>query len=328
MMLFYRFILFFKKQLQTYNNCTKNSNFAEKLKKMKSKGYLPHLTALIAMIVWGGSYVWSTQVFQFLKPGTTILLRLTLSSALLFAVILLLGKGERIEHSDIKVFFLASFFEPFLYFIGESYGLLRVSPTICSAIIATIPLFAPIAAFFMLKERISAMNIIGLIVSFFGVLLMLFNRHLELTASLSGVMFIFMGVVVAVFYSVILKRLADKYNPLTVVGTVNAIGILYFIPFVLFFERDGLSSLLPVSNYIVPLLLLAVLASSLAYVLYTYSVNKLGVARSNVYTNTIPIFTACFSYVLIHEDITWMKIAGIIVVIVGLVLSQIKSQKA
>ena len=291
---------------------------------MKKKGFLPHLTALTAMIIWGGSYVWSTQVFQYLKPGTTILLRLILSSALLFATMLLLKKTEKIDRKDIRLFFLAAFFEPFLYFIGESYGLLRVSPTICSAIVATIPLFAPIAAFFFLKERISAMNIVGLVVSFMGVLLMLFNKDLELTASVSGLLFIFMAVVVAVFYSVILKKLADRYSALTVVCTVNSIGILYFIPFVLAFERNTLGNLLPVGNYIVPLLLLAVLASSLSYVMYTYSVSALGVARSNVYTNTIPIFTACFSYFLIHEEITLFKMAGIVVVILGLILSQMK----
>ena len=292
---------------------------------MKDRGFLPHLTALIAMIVWGGSYVWSTQVFQYLKPGTTILLRLILSSSLLWLVMALLKKTQKIERSDVRLFFIAAFFEPFLYFIGESYGLLRVSPTICSAIVATIPLFAPIAAFFMLKERISTMNIVGLVVSFLGVILMLINKNLELTASVSGLLFIFMAVVVAVFYSVALKKLADKYNALTVVGTVNSIGILYFIPFVLLFERNSLASLLPVSNYIVPLLLLAVLASSLSYVLYTYSVSKLGVARSNVYTNTIPVFTACFSYFLIHEEITVFKIIGIVIVILGLILSQIKT---
>lgn len=293
---------------------------------MKSKG-LPHITALIAMIIWGGSYVWSTQVFQFLKPGTTILLRLILSSALLFIAMVLLKKTEKIKRGDIMLFFLSALFEPFLYFIGESYGLLRVSPTICSAIVATIPLFAPIAAFFMLKERISAMNIVGLVVSFLGVLLMLFNNNLELTASVSGLLFIFMAVVAAVFYSVTLKKLTDRYNALTVVCTVNSIGILYFIPFVLIFETDALGSLLPISNYIVPLLLLAVLASSLSYVLYTYSVSQLGVARSNVYTNTIPIFTAIFSYFLIHEEITMFKIVGIIVVVLGLILSQIKVKK-
>ena len=271
--------------------------------------------------------MWSTQVFQFLKPGTTILLRLILSSALLFIAMVLLKKTEKIKRGDIMLFFLSALFEPFLYFIGESYGLLRVSPTICSAIVATIPLFAPIAAFFMLKERISAMNIVGLVVSFLGVLLMLFNNNLELTASVSGLLFIFMAVVAAVFYSVTLKKLTDRYNALTVVCTVNSIGILYFIPFVLIFETDALGSLLPISNYIVPLLLLAVLASSLSYVLYTYSVSQLGVARSNVYTNTIPIFTAIFSYFLIHEEITMFKIVGIIVVVLGLILSQIKVKK-
>ncbi|MBR4392204.1 MAG: DMT family transporter [Bacteroidales bacterium] len=294
---------------------------------MKNNGILPHLTALIAMIIWGGSYVWSTQVFQTLQPGTTVLLRLLISCPFLLLLSFLFKTTEKIEKKDIKLFFLAAFFEPFLYFIGESYGLLRVSPTICSAIVATIPLFAPIAAFFMLKERISAMNIVGLIVSFLGVLLMLFNKNLEMTASVSGLLFIFMAVVVAVCYSVALKKLADRYHPITVVLVENSIGIIYFLPFVLLMECTSLPAVLQVSNYIVPLLLLAILASSISYVLYTYSVGKLGVARSNVYTNTIPIFTACFSYFLIHEEITVFKMIGIVVVILGLILSQIKAKK-
>lgn len=293
---------------------------------MKNKSFLPHITALIAMIIWGGSYVWSTQVFRTLKPGTTILLRLLISCLFLFVIRILLKKTEKIEKKDIALFFLAALFEPFLYFIGESYGLLRVSPTICSAMVATIPLFAPIGAFLVLKERISVMNIIGLIVSFFGVLLMLFNKDLQFTASVSGVLFIFMAVVVAVCYSVTLKKLADRYNPITVVLVENAIGAVYFIPFVLLVEFKYLHSVLLVNDYIIPLLLLAILASSISYVLYTYSVGKLGVARSNVYTNTIPIFTAAFSYFLIHEEITLFKIIGIAVVILGLILSQLKSK--
>lgn len=291
---------------------------------MTNKRFLPHVTALIAMIIWGGSYVWSTQVFQTLQPGTTILLRLLISCLFLFVIRILLKRTEKVARKDIGLFFLAAFFEPFLYFIGESYGLLRVSPTICSAIVATIPLFAPIGAFLVLKERISAMNIVGLIVSFLGVLLMLFNKNLELTASVPGLLFIFMAVVVAVCYSVTLKKLADKYNPITVVLVENSIGVIYFLPFVLLVEFNQLPSVMHVGDYIVPLLLLAILASSISYVLYTYSVGKLGVARSNVYTNLIPIFTACFSYFLIHEEITLFKMVGIVIVIFGLVLSQIK----
>ena len=293
---------------------------------MKNKGILPHITALAAMFIWGGSYVWSTQVFKTLMPGTTILLRLIISSAFLTLTMIVLQRKIHIERKHIKLFMLAAFFEPFLYFIGESYGLMRVSPTICSAIIATIPLFAPIGAFFILKERISKRNIVGLIVSFFGVLVMLVNKNLELNASVPGLLFICGAVVVAVCYSITLKSLADKYDPITVVLVENSIGAIYFIPFVLLVERDHLAAIAQVNDYIVPLLLLAILASSISYVFYTYSVSKLGVSRSNVYTNIIPIFTAGFSYFLIHEEITLLKAIGIAIVILGLVLSQLKSK--
>lgn len=289
---------------------------------MKSKHFLPHLAALCAMCIWGASYVWSTQVFQTLQPGTTILLRLVISSIFLGLTAFLFKYNEEIERKDIKLFFLSAFFEPFLYFIGESYGLLHVAPTVCSAIIATIPLFAPFAAFLILKERISGKNILGLVISFLGVIVMLINKDLELTASPKGILFLTGAVLVAVCYSISLKKLADKYNPITVVLKQNAIGILYFLPFVFFTERQSMPSVLMVNDYIVPLLLLGILASSISYVLYTYSVNKLGVARSNVYTNLIPIFTAGFSYLIIHEEITAYKMAGIIIVIIGLLLSQ------
>lgn len=289
---------------------------------MKEKKLQPHLAALCAMFIWGGSYVWSTQVFETLKPGTTILLRLIISSLFLALLSSIFKLHEKIEKKDIKLFFLAAFFEPFLYFIGESYGLMRVSPTICSAIIATIPLFAPIGAFIILKERIGAKNIIGLIVSFLGVIIMLINKDLKFTASASGIMFLMEAVVSAVFYSIVLKKLADKYNPIQVVMTENALGILYFIPFVAITEFKYLPDMTRVNEYIVPLLMLGIFASSFSYVLYTYAVKKLGVARSNVYTNIIPIFTAGFSYFLIDEKITLFKALGIAVVIAGLILSQ------
>jgi Predicted permease, DMT superfamily len=226
------------------------------------------------------------------------------------------------------LFFLSAIFEPFLYFIGESYGLVRVAPTICSAIIATIPLFAPFAAFIFLKEKIGKWNIFGFVVSFLGVILMLFNNQLQFTASASGLMFLFGAVVVAVCYSITLKKLTYRYSALTIVAVQNTIGIFYFLPFVLLTERTYLPDILLIRQYIVPLLLLGVLASSIAYVLYTYSVEKIGVARSNVYTNMIPIFTLVFSYILIHEQITSFKIAGILIVIFGLILSQVKPKSS
>ena len=140
---------------------------------MKEKKYLVHLSGVVAMIFWGLSFIWSTQVFNYLNPTTTIFFRLIISTIFLGSLLLLFGMFEKIEKKDLKLFALAALFEPFLYFIFESYGLLNASPVVSSAVIATIPLFTPIAAFFFLNERLTSWNIVGFIISFFGVIFML-----------------------------------------------------------------------------------------------------------------------------------------------------------
>ena len=60
-------------------------------------------------------------------------------------------------------------FEPFLYFIGESFGLTYVSATVCSVLISTIPVIATLGAWLIFKERLKLINYAGIILSFVGV---------------------------------------------------------------------------------------------------------------------------------------------------------------
>ncbi|MBE6346946.1 MAG: DMT family transporter [Bacteroidales bacterium] len=294
---------------------------------MKEKKYLVHLSGVVAMIFWGLSFIWSTQVFNYLNPTTTIFFRLIISTIFLGSLLLLFGMFEKIEKKDLKLFALAALFEPFLYFIFESYGLLNASPVVSSAVIATIPLFTPIAAFFFLNERLTSWNIVGFIISFFGVIFMLLNKNLELTVSLKGVIFLFSAVIVAVAYSISLRKLTLLYKPLTITFVQNVIGMIYFIPMFFVMERVTPSDIMSIGNYIVPLLSLGVFASSVAYTLWAYAFSKLGAAKANIYSNLIPVFTAIFSCIIIGENISIQKILGILLVIGGLILSQLKSNK-
>ena len=72
---------------------------------------------------------------------------------------------------------------------------------------------------------------------------------------------------------------------------------------------------------------LGVFCSAVAYALWAFAFSKLGASKANVYSNLIPVFTAIFSYFIIHESLTANKIIGILVVVVGLVLSQLKAKK-
>ena len=294
---------------------------------MKNKSFLVHIAGVVAMIFWGISFVWSTQVYANLNPTTTIFLRLVVASLFLTLILFAFRLNEKVKREHLKLFAVAAFFEPFLYFIFEGYGLKNSSPIIGSGLIAMIPLVTPIAARFFLKERLTIMNVVGLIVSFVGVIVMLVTRNLELAAKPIGILFLCGSVIVAVGYSIALIRLTKLYKPLTITWVQNIIGMVYFIPMALIMEHFEPSNFANVSGYIVPLVCLGVCCSAIAYALWAFCFSKLGASKANVYSNLIPVFTAVFSFFIIHESLTTNKIIGILLVIVGLILSQRKERK-
>jgi drug/metabolite transporter (DMT)-like permease len=74
------------------------------------------------------------------------------------------------------------------------------------------------------------------------------------------------------------------------------------------------------------MLQLAIFASSLAFLFFTMTVEKIGVSKANVFSNLIPVFTAVFSFFIIGETFSVQKIAGIFIVIFGVFLSQLKKK--
>ena len=292
------------------------------------------------MIIWGLSFIWSSQTYKSLNPTATIFLRLIIATAFFSAILFSFRLNEKIRREHLKLFAIAALFEPFLYFIFEGYGLIYTSPIISSAIIAMIPLVTPVAAAIFLKERLSAMNIVGLIVSFTGVIVMLLNKDMEFSASPLGIMFLFLTVLVAVGYSIALIKLTHLYKPMTVTWMQNIIGMIYFIPLVFIMEKFMPSDFGNVRAYIVPLVCLGIFCSAIAYALWAYAYSKLGASKANVYTNLIPVFTAIFSYIILifnrdnmdisdieAYELNVQKIAGIALVVGGLFLSQKKSRK-
>ena len=293
---------------------------------MKDKKILVHLAGVVAMILWGMSFVWSTQVYQNLNPTATIFLRLVVATIFFTAILFTFRLNEKVKKEHLGLFALAAMFEPFLYFIFEGDGLKNTSPVIGSGIIAMIPLVTPVAARIFLKEHLTPMNIIGFIVSFVGVIVMLLNKNLEFIASPKGILFLCGAVLVAVGYSIALIKLTKLYKPLTITWMQNIVGMIYFIPLTIIMEQFEPSNFANVGGYIVPLICLGVFCSAIAYTLWAFAFSKLGASRANVYSNLIPVFTAIFSYFIIHEALTVNKIVGILLVVVGLVLSQMKGK--
>jgi drug/metabolite transporter (DMT)-like permease len=292
---------------------------------MTKKSFAVYLSAILAMVFWALSFIWYKEVLVLYKPVSLVLMRLIISSILLLTVTASLGRLDRIERKDIKSFVFLSFLSPFLYFLGESYGVSYMSSTLAAVIIATIPLFSPIGAYYYLKERISMMNFVGIVVSVVGVALVVFHQGFNITdVHPIGLGFMLLAVVSALGYSIIIKRLADRYNVFSIVAYQNLIGIFFFLPLFFFLDFKQFVSVTPTWDVIVPLLNLGVFASTFAFIFFTYAIKNLGISKANIFTNAIPVLTAIFAYFILKEQITPLKMAGILVVVLGLFLSQIR----
>lgn len=283
-----------------------------------------YIFAILSMLFWGLTFVWFKIAVRYYEPITIIFIRLVLSSTLLFLFIRLWQRNERIQKSDYKWFAILSLSQPFFYFLGESFGLKYVSSTIASAIIATIPLFSPLAAMWFTREKINLFTWLGIMVSFGGIVVMLVNPDLSLNAAPKGVFLLVLAVFSAVAYSVIVKKLTHKYSALTIISHQNLIGAFYFLPLFLVFDFRNFLSVKPEMDIILAILQLAFFGSCLAYLFFIMAVAKLGIVKANIFTNLIPVFTAIAAYFVLAEVFSVQKIGGIILVVSGIVVSQIR----
>ena len=286
-----------------------------------------YLFAVVAMFFWSLAFIWVPQAYDLgFRPFTVLFFRLIVASVVLTIASVLLDSNEKITKKDKKLFFLLAFAEPFCYFMGESFGMLYVTPTMAATIVATIPLVTPFFAWFFMREGVNIYEIIGLIVSFAGVLVLVM-QDLNLGGEPLGVILMFVAVLSGCFYCIILKKLTSNYNPITITRYQTYIGMLMFMPF--FFIFDTVPFLkadfsLIDFRYI---LYLGVLPSSVSFTLMAVTVHRIGIVRTNVFSNIIPVLTAILAFFILKESFTAVKIVAMFVVIFGLVISQINKLK-
>lgn len=320
---------FIKRPVKIYNVTTFNKNNKIKYFCRLRNFKIPVYTyPLAAMLFWGMSFVWSTVLLRYYNPITIIFIRLCISSSFLFLIIYLFRMNEKVARSDYRLFFLSALFNPFFYFLGENYGLKYSSSTIASVIIATIPVFSPVTAYLTFRERLSWLNITGILVSFSGIIVMLVTKDLSLGVDKLGILYLAGAVVAALGYSVLLRKLTLKYTPMTIISRQNLIGIFLFLPFFAFFEAPSFLAVRINQEIIASFLLLSILASSLSFVFYTKTIQLFGISKANIFSNLIPVFTAIFSYFLLAEIFSLQKIIGIVIVIAGVYLSEINKKKS
>jgi drug/metabolite transporter (DMT)-like permease len=277
---------------------------------------------ILGMVFWGMSFIWYKQAYDNFTPITLIFLRLLISTPLLLFAALALKRLRWPRIKDLPAFMFLAFFEPFLYFIGESFGMLFVSSSLAAILIAIIPLITPFVGYYFFKERLTLNNYLGILVSFAGVVMVVYAEGASGKAPWYGIMLMLLAVLSTQGYAIVLKRLSDDYNAVSIIWVQNFIGSLYFLPLFLIFESGNLRLSGLNLKELMPLFYLSVFASALAFLFFIQGIKRIGITKAVVFTNFIPIVTAIFALFILKEKISFFKAGGILITIVGLFMSQ------
>lgn len=286
---------------------------------------LIYIASMFAIILWGMSYIWTDRLIGLGIPiFYFVFVRIFLAGIILFLFNTAYARIKRIQKRDFGKFLLLAFFEPFIYFLCETYGLkLTGSPTISAMVIATIPIFSIGAGIMFFKEKINAINIIGISLSLVGIVLVAMAKGALGEHFIWGIILLLIAVISEVGHASITKSLSGNYPSQTIVMYQFLIGSIYLLPLFLWKGLDGFDYETYFDGDVwYPIVCLAVLCSSLAFSLWVSTIKNLGVAKSSIFSALIPVAAAIIAWVIGHESLNQRQWIGIAISTVGVILSQ------
>ena len=297
---------------------------------MPEQKHLKTYGALVATTVfWGLSFVATKVALESIPPFTLIFARFMLAFLFFAALMIRHGVPSFTPKDHLKLFLMA-IFEPGLYFLCETQGLLYTSAAKVSLIIATIPIAVMILSAIILKEKTNRLGIIGVFLSLVGIATLIIGDpdfSCDLGGSLKGDLLIFGAVLSAAFYIVSARNLGRRYSSRAITSMQCFYGALFFAP-ALFLDIPMLSWAAISPRSLVALLYLAVFATVAAFFFYNYALTKIPASRASIFINGIPVVTALGAWIILGERLTLLQGAGGVLVLAAVFITNLMNRNS
>ena len=265
----------------------------------------------------------------YLTPNVFIAMRVTGATALFWLVKSLRVK-EKIARKDLLLFAVCGVFgvanNQLFFFHG-----LNLSSSINAGIIMTLnPIMVAILAYFVLKEAITPLKALGILLGAVGAILLTLTAGTGAGDSILGDLFLFINALSYGIYLVLVKPLMQRYSPLTVITYVFSFGAIYVLLF-----PPTIRDLLVTDFSIIPaeiwwkIAYVILCVTFLAYLLTVSALKYLSASVSSSYIYFQPVMVILFAYLFsaigFSEDytgaITFEKIAYMLVIFCGVFLT-------
>jgi len=200
---------------------------------MENKKLTGHIALFSANVIFGINNPISRALMpEILSPFTLTFFRLA-GGMLLFWVVSLFTKKEHVPPKDIFLLFLASFFALTLNQLPFFVGLSMTSPIDASIVVTMLPILTMILAAVIIKEPITLMKAVGVVVGASGALLLVFSSHTQHTGNGNfwGDLIVFSAAFSFAIYLTVFKDLITRYSPVTLMKWMFLFATIVCWPF-------------------------------------------------------------------------------------------------
>ncbi len=276
------------------------------------------------VLIWGLNFTIVKFALRGLSPLAFNTLRFGVATIVLLTIMRLAGESLWLKRQDVLPVILLGFGGHTLYQALFINGMALTTPAVAALLMATSPLFVAIYGTLLGLERSRPIVIIGIILSFIGMLLLIVGGQKEIglrSGALLGDLLILLAAMMWAGYTVGGKPLLGRYSPLK----LNA---LTMIPGTLLLAAISTPQLAAQDWQAVSAGAWVAWAYStafavvVAYVLWYTSVQRVGGARTAIYSNLTPVVATLVSWLLTGERLTPLQMVGAAVVIAGILLAR------
>ena len=276
--------------------------------------------ALFAVVVWGASFVATKVSLRYTSPDVVIWLRFAMGVVILGIAVLAGRKFALPEKRDWMYFALLGFLGITFHQWLQSTGLVTSQATTTSWIVASIPIFMALLGWLVLKEKLLWLQVAGILLSAFGVLLVVTRGDLgSLASGKFGTVGDFLVLISApnwAVFSVLSQRGLKRYPATLMMFYVMAFGWLFSS--VLFFARGGLSQIgyIPWDGW-ASIAFLGIFCSGLAYIFWYDALQALPVAQTGAFLYIEPVVTVIVAALILRERLYLATLFGGVLILAG-----------
>lgn len=296
---------------------------------MKNKNTLAYFFLILATLFWSANFiVGKAASMHDIPPFSLNFYRWFLAWLILipFTFRELITKREYILRNSS--FFIILGITSITIFNSVIYYALHYTQVISGILmISTIPVMIIFISSLLNIEKTNNFQIVGVILSFIGVVFIITKADLELVKNLKfnkGDLSMVVAMFAWAIYSVLLKKKKYELSPISLLQTIITFGFIFLIPFYLIEINMGHLIKFSKPFYLI-LSYVVIFPALLSFFFWIKGIGLIGANRAGIFLHLMPIFGAIMAMIIFNEKFMFYHLLGTIFILSGIILSNKKS---